>query len=116
MKPLLIDMDGVLRIGKNPAKGLKEFIEFINNSEIPACIISNSTLSSAVQFKEFFTDNYVEVNFPIMTCADAAYNYVKEKYKTAAVYCSEPVRSMFDEFKTNGLHFIYYFESYCFGN
>ena len=102
MKPLLIDMDGVLRLGKNPAGGLKEFIEFINNSGMPACIISNSTLSSAVQFKEFFVRNNVEVNFPIMTCADATYNYVKEKYKSAIVYCSEPVCSMFNEFKTGG--------------
>ena len=101
-KSLLIDMDGVLRIGKTPAAGLKEFIEFINESEIPACIISNTTLSNAALFKEFFTQNNVEVNFPIMTCADAAYNFVKEKYKTAAVYCSEPVRSVFDEFKTEG--------------
>lgn len=100
MKPLLIDMDGVLRIGKSPANGLKEFIEFINNSKIPACIISNSTLSSAAQFKEFFINNNVEINFPVMTCADATYNYIKEKYKSAAVYCSKPVRSMFDEFKT----------------
>ena len=102
MKPLLIDMDGVLRIGNSPADGLKEFIEFIQNSKIPACVISNSTLSNAVQFKEFFLRNNAEVNFPVMTCADAAYNYVKENYKTAEVYCSEPVRSMFDEFKTAG--------------
>ncbi|KAB2843864.1 MAG: HAD hydrolase-like protein [Melioribacteraceae bacterium] len=102
MKPLLIDMDGVLRIGKSPANGLKEFIEFINNSGIPSCIISNTTLSNAVQFKEFFIKNNVEVNFPVMTCADAAYNYVKEKYKTVAAYCSEPVKSMFDEFKIDG--------------
>ncbi|MBU2492038.1 MAG: HAD hydrolase-like protein [Bacteroidetes bacterium] len=103
MKPLLIDMDGVLRIGQNPAKGLKEFIGFINESGITACILSNTTLSNAAQFKEFFNNNNIEVNFPVMTCADAAYNYVKEKYKTAAVYCSEPVRSMFREFETEGM-------------
>lgn len=101
MKPLLIDMDGVLRLGKSPARGLKEFIKYVNGSERPACIISNSTLSSAVQFMEFFDRNNIVVKFPVMTCADAAYNYVKENYNTAAVYCSEPVRSMFKEFETD---------------
>ena len=77
-KPLLIDLDGVLRIGKNPAPGLGELLSFITSENIPACIISNSTLSNAEMIRKFFDENKIELNIPLMTAADAAYNYVKQ--------------------------------------
>lgn len=43
-KPILIDLDGVLRIGNTIANGARDFIEFIETNKIPACILSNSTL------------------------------------------------------------------------
>ena len=43
-KPLLIDLDGVLRIGDSTAPNIKEFLNFIETNKIPACILSNSTL------------------------------------------------------------------------
>lgn len=96
-KPLLIDLDGVLRLGKNPAPGLVEFLSFINSENIPACIISNSTLSNAEMIRKFFEMNDIELSIPLMTAADAAYNYVKQNYKSADAYCSEPVKSMFEK-------------------
>jgi HAD superfamily hydrolase (TIGR01458 family) len=98
-KPLLIDLDGVLRIGKNPAPGLGELLSFITSENIPACIISNSTLSNAEMIRKFFDENKIELNIPLMTAADAAYNYVKQNYKSADTYCSKPVKSMFEKFE-----------------
>jgi HAD superfamily hydrolase (TIGR01458 family) len=97
-KPLLIDLDGVLRLGKNPAPGLKEFLSFIYEEDISACIISNSTLSNADMVGKFFKDQNIELSIPIMTAADAAYIYVNNNYKSAHAYCSEPVKSMFGKF------------------
>lgn len=96
-KPLLIDLDGVLRLGKNPAPGLTEFLSVIQNENIQSCIISNSTLSNASMVKKFFDEREITLNIPLMTAADAAYNYVKQNYKSADTYCSEPVRSMFKD-------------------
>ena len=101
-KPLLIDLDGVLRLGKKPAPGLREFLSFIKSENIQACIISNSTLSNAEMIKSFFDDHQIELTVPLMTAADAAYNYVKQNYHSADAYCSGPVRSMFDEFSAPG--------------
>lgn len=97
-KPLLIDLDGVLRLGKNPAPGLNEFLSFIKSENIPACIISNSTLSNAEMIGKFFDEHDIELSIPLMTAADATYKFVKQNYKSADVYCSEPVKSMFEKF------------------
>ena len=91
-KPLLIDLDGVLRLGKNPAPGLREFLSFIDDRKIRACIISNSTLSNAGMIRKFFEEQNIELTIPLMTAADAAYNYIKENYSSADAYCSEPVK------------------------
>ncbi len=93
--PLLIDFDGVLRIGKKPAKHLKEFVEYLFNLKIPACIISNSTLTDGKSMLNFFDKNSVEINFPVLTAADATAKYVKEKYKRAAVYCADSIKNLF---------------------
>jgi HAD superfamily hydrolase (TIGR01458 family) len=95
-KPLLIDLDGVLRMGKSPAKGLQKFLDFVEETAIPACVISNSTLSNAEMIRKFFSENKIRFNLPMMTSADATLQYVKEKYSSVSVYCSEPVKSMFN--------------------
>jgi HAD superfamily hydrolase (TIGR01458 family) len=97
MKPLLIDIDGVLKLGKEPAPGLAEFIDFLNASEIPFCAISNSTLSNSKLQREFFEINNIQTDFPLMTAADAALEYVRLNYNTAAAFASEPIKSMFSE-------------------
>jgi HAD superfamily hydrolase (TIGR01458 family) len=96
-KPLLIDLDGVLRLGKNPAPGLKEFLSFLESGNISSCIISNSTLSNAKMVEKFFDEQGIKLSIPLMTAADAAYNFAKQHYKSADTYCSEPVKSMFNE-------------------
>ena len=62
--PVLIDFDGVIKIGNNPAKDLEEFISFIRSEKIHAIIISNSTLKSSEKIKEFFSENNLDINIP----------------------------------------------------
>jgi len=95
--PLLIDFDGVLRIGKHPANYLKEFFEFINNTKIPACIISNSTLTDGKSILKFFKKNSIVCNLPVLTAADATASYVKKKYKKIAVYCADSIKALFED-------------------
>ena len=79
--PLLIDFDGVIRIGKKAAEDAGEFFRFISDKKIPACILSNSTLRNGNDIKRFLSKNNIETNIPALTCADASLNYVKGNYK-----------------------------------
>jgi HAD superfamily hydrolase (TIGR01458 family) len=98
MKSLLIDLDGVLRIGDKPAEGIQEFLNFINRYEIPACIISNSTLAHSKEIQKFFTDNSIDCKIKIMTAADASLKYVEENYKRVSVYCKDSVKEIFNHY------------------
>ncbi len=93
--PVLIDFDGVIRIGENPAKDLKEFISFIQTENVPAIIVSNSTLKSSEKIKDFFTEINLEVSIPIITAVDAALTYVKDNYKKVSVFCTEEIKNLF---------------------
>ncbi len=97
-KPLLIDLDGVLRIGNKPAEDIIPFLEFIDSESIPSCILSNSSLYSSKQIYSFFQSHSIEINIPIITAIDAAYDYIKNKYKKVAVFTSENVFEMFIDF------------------
>jgi len=99
MTPILIDMDGVLRIGSKPAKYLNEFVEFLRRENLPFCIVSNSTLTDKKLMKNFFEENSIELSFPIMTAVDATYSYVKERFSSIALYCSDAVKPVFSNLK-----------------
>ncbi len=88
-KPLLIDLDGVLKIGDYPAPDLKEFLSFINENQISACILSNSTLRTGEQVKEFFSSQNIELTIPAITAFDATLSFVKKNYKKVQVYCRD---------------------------
>ena len=53
-EPILIDFDGVVKISDSPAPDAKDFFNFINENNISACILSNSTLRTGDLIKEFF--------------------------------------------------------------
>lgn len=95
--PLLIDLDGVLRLGKKPADGLKNFLDFLISSKIPVCILSNSTLTTSSEIRKFFDGNSAPCPFPIITAAEAAYDYVAGRYKKVAVYSNESIKTLFVE-------------------
>ncbi len=96
--PILIDFDGVIRIGENPAKGLDQFIKFIYAHDIKAIIVSNSTLKPAEKIKEFFTRNNFEINIPIITAVDATLSYVKEHYKRICIFCNQEIEEIFCDY------------------
>lgn len=89
MNSLLIDLDGVLKIGDSPAPDVKEFIDFINEKQIPACILSNSTLSTGELVKEFFSSQNIELTIPAITAFDATLSFVKKNYKRVQLYCRD---------------------------
>lgn len=97
MLPLLIDLDGVLRINKRPAPLVENFMDYLNKSKRPACMISNSTLSTVEDVAEFFSFHEIECKIPIMTAASAAAIYAKQNYRRVAVYCIDKVRRIFAE-------------------
>jgi HAD superfamily hydrolase (TIGR01458 family) len=96
MKPFLIDLDGVLKIGDSPAPDVKEFLNFINKNEIPACILSNSTLRTGDLVKDFFSSHNIELSIPAITAFDAALSFVKKNYKGVQVYCRDYLIHHFD--------------------
>lgn len=89
IKPLLIDLDGVLKLGNSPAPDLKDFFEFINKNRIPSCILSNSTLRTGELIKEFFNEHGITLSIPAITAFDAALSFVKMNYKKVQVYCRD---------------------------
>lgn len=89
LKPLLIDLDGVLKLGNSPAPDVNEFFNFIKENKIPACILSNSTLRTGEQVKEFFSSHNIELCIPVMTAFDATLSFVKKNYKKVQVYCRD---------------------------
>ncbi len=93
--PLLIDFDGVIRLGNVPAPDAKDFFNFIEKREIPACVISNSTLKTSLEIKDFFNSNTIEFNIPAVTASEAALQYAKENYKSVKVYSIESIKKIF---------------------
>lgn len=89
MKPLLVDLDGVLKIGDSPAPDVKEFLDFIQQNKIPSCILSNSTLRTGDLVKEFFSSHNIELSIPAITAFDATLSFVKQNYNKVQVYCRE---------------------------
>jgi HAD superfamily hydrolase (TIGR01458 family) len=88
-EPFLIDLDGVLKLGNSPAPDVKAFFDFINENKISSCILSNSTLRTGEQVREFFTSQNIELTFPTITAFDAALSFVKKNYKKVQVYCRD---------------------------
>lgn len=98
--PILIDLDGIIRIGKKPAPDARQFLQFLSEQKIPSYIISNSTLNTAEDIKRFLKDNEMDLGIPVMTSVNATINYVKNHYKQVSVYCEERIKKNFEEFIT----------------
>jgi HAD superfamily hydrolase (TIGR01458 family) len=96
--PLLIDFDGVINLYGEPAPGSKEFLNFIVKNQLPAFILSNSTLKISKDIKEFLINKQLSPEIPVMTAADAALKYVENNYKRISVYCVDKVKKEFEKF------------------
>ncbi len=97
-QPILIDFDGVIRLGKEPAPDTNDFFEFISDNNLSAYIISNSTLRTGKEIAKYLEDNKLKPAIPAMTAADATVDYVKEHYKKVSVYCIDNIKQLFTEF------------------
>lgn len=96
--PVLIDFDGVLRLGNKPAKDAGGFLKFLADEKIPSHIISNSTLMTAKELIKFLADNNIDFGIPAMTAADAALHYAKDHFSKVSVYCIPSIKKLFNDF------------------
>jgi ribonucleotide monophosphatase NagD (HAD superfamily) len=69
--PLLIDFDGVIKIGDKPAPDATEFFKFIKKKKVSAFVISNSTLKTSDDIKNFLNHSNIHFNIPAMTASEA---------------------------------------------
>jgi HAD superfamily hydrolase (TIGR01458 family) len=94
--PLLIDYDGVVKIGNSLAPDAEKFFDFINKNKIPACILSNSTLRTGDLIKEFFATHGIDLQIPALTAFHATLTFVKKNYKKVQVYCRDYLKHHFE--------------------
>lgn len=96
--PQLIDFDGVLKVDNKPAENIEQFITFLNDRNIPAIILSNSTRMRGDTINNFFAENGIE-NSPIaITPVDIALSIVEAKYSRVKIYCVEEVNRIFSNY------------------
>ena len=96
--PFLIDFDGVINLYNELAPQAKAFFDFIQNHNLPAFILSNSTLRTSRDVKDFLEKHGLHTKIPIMTAADAALKYVEKNYEKVSVYSVESVKKEFVKF------------------
>ncbi len=96
--PILIDLDGVIRIGDKIADEAIEFFDFLNRNNIPSCIISNSTRNTSREVIQFLKDNGIHFGVNAMTTVDAAIEYIKERKFKVSAYCIQNVQKEFKPF------------------
>ncbi len=94
--PLLIDLDGVLRLDNKIASFTGALFEFLNSANVTVCILSNSTLSTSSDVRNFFKQNGINLEIPVITASEAAAVYCRMRYKKVSVFCAENVKSIFE--------------------
>jgi HAD superfamily hydrolase (TIGR01458 family) len=96
--PVLIDFDGVIKLGNKIAGDAEELFSFLKDNDIPFFLISNSTLRTSEGMLDFIKSNGIQSHIPAMTAVDATISYVKENYKRVSVYCRDNIKPLFKEF------------------
>jgi HAD superfamily hydrolase (TIGR01458 family) len=98
--PVLIDFDGVIKLGDKIADDAGELFTFLSKNYIPYFLISNSTLRTSSAMIDFIRSSGIDAEIPAMTAVDAALSYVRENYKKVSVYCRDNIKVLFSEFDT----------------
>ncbi len=96
--PVLIDFDGVIKLGEKPALDAGKFLQYLTGRKIPSYIISNSTLRTGNEILTFLSKNNINFDVPAMTAVDATLHYVKEHYSKISVYCIPSIKKLFIDF------------------
>lgn len=96
--PILIDMDGVIRLGSSLAKDAAQLLNFLNDEKLPFFILTNSTRESGNDMKNYLSRCGIAFPVNVMTTVDATIEYLKEKKLTASVYCVKNVRNRFNNY------------------
>jgi HAD superfamily hydrolase (TIGR01458 family) len=96
--PVLIDFDGVLRLGEKPAPDAGKFLHYLTDRKIPSYIISNSTLRTGDEILAYLSGNNINCGVPAMTAVDATLHYVKEHYSKVSVHCIPSIKKLFKDF------------------
>lgn len=95
--PVLIDLDGVIRIGDEISPEAPAFLTYLKENDYPFYIISNSTRNTGADIRALLKKSGIDFPINTMTTIDAAVNYVKSKNFKVSVYCYENVRSSFED-------------------
>jgi HAD superfamily hydrolase (TIGR01458 family) len=98
--PLLIDFDGIIKVGNTTPPDAGDFLEYITTNNIPAIIISNSTLYSGTHITEFLQGHGISFNIPCITAIDASLEYIKKNNLKIKSFCDNSVKSLFSEYET----------------
>lgn len=96
--PILIDFDGIIRLGTEPSPDARQFLQFLSDQKLPSYIISNSTLKTADDIKKFLEENEMDFGIPALTSVDATINYIRNHYNKVYVFCDEKIKESFNEF------------------
>jgi len=95
---ILIDFDGIIRLGKDIASDAKEFLTFLKDQKFPYYIISNSTLNTSNDINLFLKQNGINFNVNAMTTVDATLQYIKKNNLKVTVYCENSIMKLFKDF------------------
>ena len=98
ISPVLIDFDGVIKLGEKPAPDASKFLKYLTEKKIPSYIISNSTLRTGDEILSFLSGNNINIGVPAMTAVDATLHYVKEHYSKVSVFCIPSIKKIFKDF------------------
>lgn len=94
-KYFLIDFDGVIKIGDNPAEGIFEFFNLISDKNFYPCILSNSTLRRGEDIRRLLASWGISVSFPVITTIDFALNFTVKNYHSVRVILNEQMKQYF---------------------
>jgi HAD superfamily hydrolase (TIGR01458 family) len=96
--PILIDFDGVIRLGSELAADATGFLNFLHDEKLPFFIITNSTRDTSDDIKNILAESGISFPVNVMTTVDATIDYLREKNLAASVYCIKNIRPRFEEF------------------
>lgn len=99
--PVLIDFDGIIKLGDKIAPDADLFFHFLTENKIPFFLISNSTLRTSEGMLEFIRKAGIKPDIPAMTAVDATLSYVKDNFSKVSVYCRPDIKPLFSEYDTD---------------